>query len=116
MKTKITRFVANKTVRQIFARNRVDIAVTQFHIQGHEVVITGILWHSDDTDFDRNQIDALMKDFQNALPGYEVKGETENWHFNSHSIINVFDPSKMELPEEENEIIAAVALKDSEED
>ena len=62
-----------------------------FQVHGREVEIQGIMWHTNDTDFTLNEIDALLKDFQSKLLGFEVKGVTENWVFSSSGIKNVFD-------------------------
>lgn len=92
MRKKLTRFEVNKCIRQIFARHRVDLSVTGFQTSGYEVVITGILWHTDDSNFDAIQVETLVKDFQATLPDFQIRGETENWFFNGSSIKSVYSP------------------------
>lgn len=103
MRKKLTRFEVNKCIRQIFARHRVDLSVTGFQTMGYEVVITGILWHTDDSDFDAIQVETLVKDFQSTLPEFQIRGETENWFFNGSSIKSVYSPKFETLSEEEVE-------------
>ncbi|MBY0518520.1 MAG: hypothetical protein K2P81_16530 [Bacteriovoracaceae bacterium] len=103
MKHKLTRFEVNKEIRHIMARHRVDSSLLQYQCHGYEIELSGIMWHTDDTDFDANQIDAMIKDFQKTLPEYEVKGHTENWSFSAHSInsvYNVFSDHEDEMPAE----------------
>ena len=82
----MTRADVNKEVRHVLARHRVDVSLITYQCHGHEVEIQGIMWHTNDTDFSNHEIDALMKDFILKLPGYEVKGNTENWLFSSTGI------------------------------
>ncbi len=90
MRTKLSRFEVNKEIRHVLARHRVDFSALQYQVHGYEIELTGIIWHSDDTDFDTYQIDALIKDFQNTLPGFEVYGRTDNWNFSKSAIQSVY--------------------------
>ncbi len=101
MRKKLSRFEVNKCIRQICARHRVDLSATSFQVSGYEVVITGILWHTDDTDFDAIQVETLVKDFQSTLPDFLIRGETENWFFNGSSIKSVYSPKFESLSDEE---------------
>lgn len=107
MKSKLTRFEVNKEVRHVLARHRVDFSALQYQVHGYEIELTGIIWHSDDTDFDAYQIDALLKDFQSTLPGFEVFGRTDNWNFSRSAIQSVY---RLENDLEESNEIEEVAL------
>ena len=110
MRKKLSRFEVNKCIRQICARHRVDMSVTTFQTSGYEIVISGILWHTDDSDFDAIQVETLVKDFQSTLPDFQLRGETENWFFNGSSIKSVYSP-KFENLSEEEEVVEEVVLK-----
>jgi len=57
-----------------------------FQTYGHEVAITGILWHTDNSDFTPMQLEAMIQDFQLTLPEYSLRGDTENWSFTTSSM------------------------------
>lgn len=97
----MTRAEVNKEVRHVLARHRVDVSLITYQCHGHEVEIQGIMWHTNDTDFNNHEIDALVKYFQLKLPGYEVKGNTENWMFSSTGIKNT--SGEAHAPPEENQ-------------
>jgi hypothetical protein len=86
MKSKLSRFEVNKEVRHVMARHSVDTSLMSFQTYGHEVAITGILWHTDNSDFNAHQLEALIQDFQQTLPDYSLRGDTENWSFTSSSM------------------------------
>jgi hypothetical protein len=110
MRKKLTRFEVNKCIRQICARHRVDMGVTSFQTLGYEIVITGILWHTDDTDFDAIQVETLVKDFQSTLVDFQIRGETENWYFNGSSIKSVYSPKFENVLDEEASILEQEVL------
>lgn len=115
MRKKLSRFEVNKCIRQICARHRVDMGVTSFQTLGYEIVITGILWHTDDSDFDAIQVETLVKDFQSTLVDFQVRGETENWFFNGSSIKSVYSPKFENLLDEEAPLLEQeVLVKDRE--
>lgn len=108
MNKKLTRAEVSKQFRQILSRHRVDISLITYQGHGYEIEVLGIMWHTNDTDFTHQEIDALLKDFQNKLPGYELSGKTENWHFSSHGIkgigANAQADEKEEAPEETTQV------------
>jgi|GEM_PF-1268953 len=89
MKPKLSRFEVNKEVRHVLARHSVDTTLLSFQTYGHEVNVSGILWHNDNSDFNAHQLDALIQDFQLTLPDYTIRGETENWSFTSSAMRRV---------------------------
>jgi hypothetical protein len=110
MRKKLTRFEVNKCIRQICARHRVDMGVTSFQTLGYEIVISGILWHTDDTDFDAIQVETLVKDFQSTLVDFQIRGETENWYFNGSSIKSVYSPKFENVIDEEAALVEQQGL------
>lgn len=86
------------------------MGVTSFQTLGYEIVISGILWHTDDTDFDAIQVETLVKDFQGTLPDFQIRGETENWYFNGSSIKSVYSPKFENVIDEEAALLEQQGL------
>ncbi len=107
MKVRPSRFEINKEIRHVLARHGVDPSLITFQTYGYEVSLQGILWHNDNSDFNGAQVEALIQDFNNTLPGYEIRGDTENWVFNNQSLQRlrgVLDEG--ELPTIDEQVIA----------
>lgn len=89
MKSKLSRFEANKEVRHVLARHSVDTTLLSFQTYGREINLSGILWHNDNSDFNAHQLEALIQDFQLTLPDYTIRGDMENWSFTSSAMRRV---------------------------
>lgn len=104
MKHKLSRFEVNKEVRHVLARHSVDTSLISFQTYGHEVNLSGILWHNDNSDFNAHQLDALIQDFQMTLPDYTIRGDTENWSFTSTAMRRVQDAMVKTTDDAGNEV------------
>lgn len=106
---KLSRLESNKETRRILNRNGVDLGYCQFSCYGTDVILTGWLCHTDESDFTGPQIEAMIYDFHRQLPGYTITGDLDNWSFNSERISYIGDKDNINvngggLAEEEQKV------------
>lgn len=78
---KISRLAANKIVKNILNRHYIESVSLSFSCSGSEVRLQGWLRKSNGDEFRLNQVEHLISDLIRKLPGYNIKGDLENWHF-----------------------------------
>lgn len=101
---KMSRMECSKECRRALNRHGVDLTNCQYIVAGYEVRLNGWLCHVDTTDFTAQQIEEMLKDFRQTLPGFSVYGDMENWRFNSETIMYLADGLSKGDAEESNEV------------
>ena len=84
---------SNKEVRRVLNRNGVDLGFCQYSCFGSEILLSGWLCKHDGSEFSGPQVQALIGDMARYMNGYAVKGEFDNWSFNSERITYVGEKS-----------------------
>lgn len=94
---KLSRLECNKETRRLLVRNGVDLGYCQFSSFGFDIILTGWLCHTDESDYTPGQIENMIHDFHRALPGYTVTGDFDNWNFNSERISYIGDKDGLNI-------------------
>lgn len=93
---KMTRMESSKECRRVLNRHGVDLGYCQYTCTGYEVRLHGWLCKTDHSDYTAQQIEEMLRDFNQTLNGFSVYGELENWAFNSERIQFLGDKSGSE--------------------
>lgn len=96
---KMTRMECSKEARRVLNRNGVDLGYCQYSCTGYEIRLTGWLCKHDGSDFQPQQIEAMIGDFKQTLAGFTVFGELDNWQFSSDQISYLGDSEEGEEKE-----------------
>lgn len=83
---KMTRMECSKEARRVLNRHGVDLGYCQYSCTGYEIRMTGWLCKHDGSDFNGQQIEAMINDFKSQLDGFAVFGDLDNWQFSSDQI------------------------------
>ncbi|HXH30463.1 MAG TPA: hypothetical protein VNJ01_06605 [Bacteriovoracaceae bacterium] len=105
---KMSRMECSKEVRRVLNRYHVDLSHCQYSVSGRDIRMTGWLFKTDGSDFNGQQLESMIQDFQQALSGFSVNGSLENWNFSSDHISAV---SKNKDKEESEQKVEEPELK-----
>ncbi len=93
---KLSRLEANKVVRRVLNRHYVDLGELNFSCSASEVRFLGYVRKISGYELSYRQMDHLIRDLSDGLPGYQLKGETTNWNFSNSYCEALFDPNTVE--------------------
>jgi hypothetical protein len=82
----LSRIEASKEVRRVLTRQYADLSYCQYSIAGLEVRLTGWPYKFDNSDYNNLQVERMIQEFQQLLPGLSVTGDFDNWNFSIEHI------------------------------